>query len=150
LFDSSDGMRLIRLKAARCGLQEGGYGGLGQGHRGKFYLLSDSPDGMRLIRLQEGGNGGLGQVHRGKFYLLSDSPDGMRLIRLKAAHCGLQEGGDGGLGQVGGELGAHPEAAAQQEGMDGTVEVGQHHTRQKVSNVKVHVAGLRQRRNSIT
>jgi hypothetical protein len=60
----------------------------------------------------------------GKFYLLTDSPDGMRLIRLKAAHCGLQEGGDGGLGQVGGELGAHPQAAAQQEGMDGTVEVG--------------------------
>ena len=48
----------------------------------------------------------------------------MRLIRLKTAHCGLQEGGDGGLGQVGGELGAHPQAAAQQEGMDGTVEVG--------------------------
>ncbi len=89
-------------------------------------------------------------MHRGKFHLLFDSPDGMGLIRLKTAHCGLQEGGDGGLGQVGGELGAHPQAAAKQEGMDGTVEVGQHHPSQKVSDVEVHVAGLGQRSNTIT
>jgi hypothetical protein len=74
----------------------------------------------------------------------------MRLIWLKAAHCGLQEGGDGGLGQVGGELRAYPQAAAQQEGMDGTVEVGQHHTSKKVSNVKVNVAGLGRRRNTMS
>jgi hypothetical protein len=69
-------------------------------------------------------------------------PDRMWLVLLQAPDCGLEEGGDGALGQVGGELGAHPQAAPQQEGMHRTVQVCQHHPRQKVANVKVDILGL--------
>jgi hypothetical protein len=71
-------MRLIRLKTAHCGLQKGGDGGLGQVHRGRFYLLFDSPDGMRLIRLkaahcglQEGGMEAWGRCTEASFTFCS-------------------------------------------------------------------------------
>ena len=67
----------------------------------------------------------------------------MRLVLLEAPDSGLQEGGHGAMGQVGGELGAHPQAAAQQEGRHRAVQVRQHHARQKVANVKVDISCLK-------
>ena len=67
----------------------------------------------------------------------------MRLVLLEAPDSGLQEGGHGTMRQVGGELGSHPQAAAQQERRHGAVQVRQHHARQKVADVKVDISRLK-------
>ena len=54
----------------------------------------------------------------------------------------LEEGGDGLLLQVGGELAGHPEAPAQQEGVDQAVEILEDHVGHEAADVELHVAGL--------
>ena len=64
----------------------------------------------------------------------------VRLILRKAAHSSLQESGHHLGGLVLGKLGGQPQAAAQQEGVDRAVHVGQHHVGQEVGDVKVNLA----------